>query len=960
VLSAFGRAYGCLPERLSEEQQRFLEVSIDTLAVDGLVVPIRLALFAEIIKNREWSLTVLRELGGFEGIGITYLEMILGSNNAPPRYRRHLRAAQAVLWSLLPDVGRNIRGNVKSYETLLIASGYSTCPGELDDLIDILDSETRLITPSDTEVGDSGSSPDQSGASFRHYQLTHDYLVPSIREWLKRKKRETRRGRAELLLAKRASMWGANPENRYLPSILELAYIWLLTQKKDWTAPQRMMLKRAGRIHGLRALSLAALITLGTLIGREGYGYMRASALVESLRTASTTDVPSIVERLPDYRSLANPHLYRMLRDSEPTSKAHLHASLALLPVDPSQVDYLYHRMLVAIPAELPVLRNALQSHRSRLSPKLWSVLDASEPGDARLLPAASALALYDPHDRRWDVLGGKVAHGLVTVNPVFLGPWLDALRPIRNKLTTPLVTIFRDEDRPEIEHSLATTTLADYAQDYPALLADLLMDADPESYAILFPIVEGQATKTVPIFRAEMRKVANPHESRVITEAEKDRLAERQARAAVALVRLGNAGEVWPVLRHSADPRLRSFIVNWLKPLGADAKVVAAALDSLAPDVRPSPDTGQSKMDAILFHPETSQRRALILALGTYGTERLSPTEREPLIGKLLDLYRNDPDSGIHGAVEWAIAQWGERARLNESNSSLPGETDRGDRRWFVNSQKQTMAVLGPAEFTSGSPDTEPGRIAEREAQRRWGIERRYAISSKEVTIKDFDELGLKIKYDDRFSPNRTGPQVAVNFFQAAEYCNLLSEREGLKPFYLPVSRDGKTFYAPGMTNLEGDKDVTGYRLPTEAEWEYSCRAGTVTSRYYGNYDNLLNLYAWYQSNSKDHAWPTGSKQPNDFGLFDILGNAYEWTQNIYVISPPERGLVVHADKIEASTVNNDNYRTLRGGAYFYPPSDNRSAFRLRNLPGDNDNIVGFRVARTLSPTEGRAGVGK
>ena len=63
--------------------------------------------------------------------------------------------------------------------------------------------------------------------------------------------------------------------------------------------------------------------------------------------------------------------------------------------------------------------------------------------------------------------------------------------------------------------------------------------------------------------------------------------------------------------------------------------------------------------MDAILFHPETSQRRALILALGTYGTEGLSPGEREPLIGKLLDLYRNDPDSGIHGAAEWTLRQW-------------------------------------------------------------------------------------------------------------------------------------------------------------------------------------------------------------------------------------------------------------------------------------------------------------
>ena len=76
--------------------------------------------------------------------------------------------------------------------------------------------------------------------------------------------------------------------------------------------------------------------------------------------------------------------------------------------------------------------------------------------------------------------------------------------------------------------------------------------------------------------------------------------------------------------------------------------------------------------MDAILFHPETSQRRALILALGTYGTEGLSPGEREPLTGKLLDLYRNDPDCGIHGAAEWTLRQWGQQEKLKELDAEL------------------------------------------------------------------------------------------------------------------------------------------------------------------------------------------------------------------------------------------------------------------------------------------------
>ena len=198
-----------------------------------------------------------------------------------------------------------------------------------------------------------------------------------------------------------------------------------------------------------------------------------------------------------------------------------------------------------------------------------------------------------------------------------------------------------------------------------------------------------------------------------MITEETKDQLAERQARAGVALVRMGKAEEVWPLLRHSADPRLRSFIVNWLSPLGADPQDPCRRTRPHPPTAKPTPAQGQQFMDAVLFHPETSQRRALILALGTYGTEGLSPGEREPLTSKLLDLYRNDPDAGIHGAAEWTLRQWKQQEKLKELDAELMKLKDWGDRRWYVNSQGQTFAVIeGPVEFRMGSPPTETERI--------------------------------------------------------------------------------------------------------------------------------------------------------------------------------------------------------------------------------------------------------
>ena len=142
------------------------------------------------------------------------------------------------------------------------------------------------------------------------------------------------------------------------------------------------------------------------------------------------TDIPAIVKQLSNRRRWAEPLLANVARTTDVQSREHLHAALALLPGDASQVDYLLDRLLQAKTSELPVLRDALQSHRATLTPKLWTVLFSAKPGDASLLPCASALAKYAPDDLRWEAAVDKVARAMVSVNPVFLGSWLDALRP--------------------------------------------------------------------------------------------------------------------------------------------------------------------------------------------------------------------------------------------------------------------------------------------------------------------------------------------------------------------------------------------------------------------------------------------------------------------------------------------------------------------------------------------------
>src|SRR5262249_42318277 len=200
----------------------------------------------------------------------------------------------------------------------------------------------------------------------RYYQRTQDHLVHSLRDWLPRKRRETRRGRAELRLADRAALWSARPENRRLPSVLEWANIRLLTRKREWTEPQRRMMRQAARVHGLRSLGLAILIALLSWGSIEGYGNLRAGALVESLKTANITGVPSLIAQLRSCRRWAGRPLAGLLSSTDHDRDQHLRASLASFALGPGEgnhADYLCEQLLAASPLELQVIWGLLRKH---------------------------------------------------------------------------------------------------------------------------------------------------------------------------------------------------------------------------------------------------------------------------------------------------------------------------------------------------------------------------------------------------------------------------------------------------------------------------------------------------------------------------------------------------------------------------------------------------------------------
>lgn len=440
---------------------------------------------------------------------------------------------------------------------------------------------------------------------------------------------------------------------------------------------------------------------------------------------------------------------------------------------------------------------------------------------------------------------------------------------------------------------------------------------------------------------------------------AARDALAKRQAEAATALLRSGQLELVWPLLRHSTDPSLRSYLIHDLGRSGISPDAIAQRLG---------------------VEPDVSARRALILSLGGFSSEQLPADRQKPLIARLLRLYRSDPDPGLHSAIDWLLRygrqgltdrklDWQQGEALREIDRELAEQPPK-DRNWFMTKQGHTLAVIhGTVEFTMGAPRYEPGRDkTDDEALHRVRITRSFAIATKEVTVGQFQrfldanpEIKRRAQAAGGRDPTREGPtlkrlsldddcpQVMMTWFEAAQYCNWLSQQEGIpeEQWCYPSLSEIKE----GMQLPRDHLHRVGYRLPTEAEWEYACRAGATTSRFYGSSEELLREYAWYTGTSfNERPWPVGQLKPNDFGLFDMYGNVWEWGQNWWRQDPPEPGSHIREDSEDATlTVSKDQKRPRRGGSFTYGADFMRSAYRNGYIPDERRDSVGFRVARTV-----------
>ncbi len=578
--------------------------------------------------------------------------------------------------------------------------------------------------------------------------------------------------------------------------------------------------------------------------------------------------------------------------------------------------------MLSAPPAEVAVICDSLRGQIAAVSARLRDVLGDAGSDRGRRLRAACGLSAYDVNSRHLKDAAADIASWLIArENRFLLGDWLELLRGIRGELIGPLSRAFQESERLD-EREAAAFALATYV-DQVSPLVELLGAGESSQNAVLIEKLRAVAVREPDGLEAKLVSALEsaPKPRTPATQA----ALRRSSNYALALLALERGDSVWPLFAHGEDDSLRTELVNRAAEAGVSPTFLARRAEN---------------------EPVVSTRMAILLALGENPLSRLSQVERDRLKPWLREVYATERDPGIHSAAWWLLIRFGDRAEIARADLSLESNGPIDGKSWYVGRNGHTMAVVrGPVEFVMGSHETYPDRHDE--TPHRVRIGRTFSIATLETTYGQYSRFDPSVTRESNSAQGPDAPIENRSYVNCVAYCRWLTAREGMtderQMCYAPV----EAFVRDGMRPYPDYPERPGYRLPTEAEWEFACRAGSPTQRPFGRFEDHISRYAWWLPVSGGESHPVGLKKPNDLGLFDMLGNLSEWCSDSYA-----RYETTMTDPAvdDRGQVGEGPQRVIRGGAYFSSLAVVRSATRSMGHGIEGVPFFGFRVARTLA----------
>ncbi|MFF3677123.1 SUMF1/EgtB/PvdO family nonheme iron enzyme [Streptomyces sp. NPDC002120] len=657
---------------------------------------------------------------------------------------------------------------------------------------------------------------------------------------------------------------------------------------------------------------------------------------LERLLTVGADELPAFIARLSEHRGVVEERIGQVLRgeaalrsgsDAPLSDGEAFRLRLFLAVGDPAQADWIVRNLHCAGPRELSVARRLLAPFAEDCAQHLWSAVGGGVGGPDGRLRAAVLLGDMDVRDPRLIRAAEAVTAELLAQDQLQLRAWLDALGNGAECLLDPLVATAVDDGVRETLREIAVSLLHQVAGSRGDLLAQAAVGGPRHTYPeIVRWLAEAPESAVREDATVALRVVLNTTPAADLDETRRVRLGSRRAAAACTLLRFSESEGILGQLATSPDPEFATQFAHQARHRGVSGPLLAGMLAEA---------------------PTSEARYHLLMALGSHEPDAFATSgEFGRLRDHMLGLHVDDGDPGVHSATRWLDRRWS--GRLGTAGAAGEAAYDPSGRRgWFSGTPhgtRLTFSVFRPGALISGSPESERERSAYESPQRLTGISRSFALCTAQVTRGEFEgfmaETGrVGLPDISEWSDKSVEPVVAPTWYEAADFCEWLSSKVGLHDLGSGYGRDldDHPVLEPAWN---------GFRLPTEAEWEYACRAGTVTAYSFGSDRELLDEYGWSADNSGLKTHEAGLLRPNPAGLFDIHGQCWEWCSDWYALY----GAAPVVDPLGPPL---GDRRVLRGGCWNLGARYARSACRNAHIPSNRNYYITFRIVLTVPEPE-------